>query len=92
MLFIFLGFLIEHAEQNWFVGIRTPWTLRSESVWKKHIFSGVSYLKIAGIVCLLGVLFQRYAIWIIIVPILLVSCYIVVYSYTDYQKEMKGAS
>ena len=25
-LFIYIGFLLGHAEQNWFVGIRTPWT------------------------------------------------------------------
>ena len=88
MLFIYLGFLIEHAEQNWFVGIRTPWTLSSESVWKKTHILGGKLFKIAGLVCLLGVLFQSLAIWIIMVPILLVSCYIVVFSYTEYQKEM----
>ena len=27
ILFIYTGFLLEHAEPNWFVGIRTPWTL-----------------------------------------------------------------
>jgi uncharacterized membrane protein len=87
MLFIYLGFLLEHAEQNWFVGIRTPWTLSSESVWKKTHLLGGKLFKIAGIICLLGVLFQDYAIWIIMVPILLVSCYIVVYSYIEFQKE-----
>ncbi|MGB9175625.1 MAG: DUF1648 domain-containing protein, partial [Methanoregula sp.] len=35
ILFIYIGFLLEHAEPNWFVGIRTPWTLSSTSVWKK---------------------------------------------------------
>ncbi len=35
VLFIYLGFLLGHAEQNWFVGIRTPWTLSSKTVWKK---------------------------------------------------------
>jgi uncharacterized membrane protein len=24
ILFIYIGFVLEHAEQNWFVGIRTP--------------------------------------------------------------------
>ena len=32
MLFIYLGFLVGHAGPNWFVGIRTPWTISSESV------------------------------------------------------------
>jgi uncharacterized membrane protein len=87
MLFIYLGFLLEHAEPNWFVGIRTPWTLSSESVWKKTHRLGGKLFKIAGVICLLGVLFQDYAIWTIMVPILLVSFYVVVYSYIEFQKE-----
>ncbi len=78
MLFIYLGFLVEHAEQNWFVGIRTPWTHSSESVWKKTHVLGGELFKIAGLVCLLGALFQSYAIWIIMVPIIrgtIVECY-----------------
>jgi len=87
MLFIYLGFLLEHAEPNWFVGIRTPWTLSSESVWKKTHRLGGKLFKIAGIICLLGVLFQDYAILIIMAPVLLVSCYIVANSYIEFQKE-----
>ena len=34
-LFYYLGVVIEHAKRNWFVGIRTPWTLSSENVWDK---------------------------------------------------------
>ncbi len=92
LLFIYLGFLIGHAEQNWFVGIRTPWTLSSESVWKKTHLLGGKLFKIAGMICFLGLLFQDYAVWIIIVPILLVSCYTVIYSYREYQKELQFVS
>lgn len=87
MLFIYLGFLIGHAEQNWFIGIKTPWTLSSETVWKKTHHLGGMLFKIAGILCLLGVLFQTYAVWFILVPILVVSGYLIVYSYIEYQKE-----
>lgn len=92
MLFIYLGFLVGHAEPNWFVGIRTPWTLSSESVWKKTHLLGGKLFKIAGIICLLGVLFQEYAIWFILVPIFLVSGYIIIYSYLEYQKELQVTS
>lgn len=92
VLFIYIGFLVGHAEQNWFVGIRTPWTLSSEPVWKKtHLFGGKLF-KIAGIVCFLGVLFQDYAIWIIMIPILSVSGVTIIYSYIEYQKEIQSAS
>lgn len=35
ILFICIGFLIKNVEQNWFMGIRTPWTLSNPEVWKK---------------------------------------------------------
>lgn len=91
LLFIYLGFLIGHAEQNWFVGIRTPWTISSESVWKKTHLLGGKLFKIAGMICFLGLLFQDYAVWIIIVPILLVSCYTVIYSYREYRKNCSSS-
>lgn len=92
MLFIYLGFLVGHAEPNWFVGIRTPWTLSSDSVWKKTHLLGGKLFKIAGIICLFGALFQEYAIWFILVPVFLVSGYIIIYSYLEYQKELQVTS
>ena len=50
ILFIYTGFLLEHAEPNWFVGIRTPWTLSSTSVWKKTHQKGATLFKLAGVV------------------------------------------
>jgi uncharacterized membrane protein len=88
-LFIYLGFLIEHAEQNWFVGIRTPWTLSSQHVWKKTHILGGKLFKIAGIISIIGVFFGDYAFWFVLVPALAVAIITVVYSYIEYQKEMR---
>ena len=84
-LFIYLGFLLEHAEQNWFVGIRTPWTLSSERVWKKTHARGGVLFKIAGLIAIAGVLFGRYSLWFVLVPILVVSVYLVIYSYLEFR-------
>ncbi len=92
ILLIYLGFLIGHAEQNWFIGIRTPWTLSSESAWKKTHLLGGKLFKIAEIICFLGVVFLEYAIWIIIIPILFVSGYTVIYSYIEYQQEIQAST
>jgi uncharacterized membrane protein len=35
LLFYYGGILIENAERNWFIGIKTPWPLSSDGVWKK---------------------------------------------------------
>jgi uncharacterized membrane protein len=90
ILFVYLGFLIEHAEQNWFVGIRTPWTLSSETVWKKTHQIGGSLFKISGIICFAGVFFPEFAIWFILVPVLATATFTIVYSYYAFQKEKEN--
>lgn len=90
ILFISLGFLLEHAEQNWFVGIRTPWTLNSVTVWKKTHEIGGKLFKLAGIISLLGALAGPYALWFVLTPVIVVAVYTVVYSYVAYQNEVKG--
>jgi uncharacterized membrane protein len=91
ILFIYIGFLVEHAEQNWFVGIRTPWTLSSEAVWKKTHAIGGKLFKIAGIVSFVGLLFRDFAIWFILVPVLAVAVFTVAYSYFAFQKEKENS-
>jgi uncharacterized membrane protein len=87
ILFYYAGILIENAKRNWFIGIRTPWTLSSDKVWDKTHKIGGKLFKIAGILALLAIFFERYAILIIVVPVIIVSIYTVVYSYFEYQKE-----
>jgi len=89
ILFYYSGVLIENSKMNWFIGIRTPWTLSSEKVWDKTHKMGGKLFKIAGIIAIGGILFQNYAIFFIIVPILLAAIYSVVFSYIEYQKEIK---
>ncbi|MBI5733502.1 MAG: SdpI family protein [Candidatus Kerfeldbacteria bacterium] len=45
VLFYAAGILIEHADTNWSIGIRTPWTLSNEVVWKKPTNWALNYLK-----------------------------------------------
>jgi uncharacterized membrane protein len=92
LLFYYCGVLIENAKQNWFVGIRTPWTLSSERVWDKTHKRGGKLFKIAGLVALPGILLPDYAIFLIIVPVILLSAYTVAYSYVEYAKERKEGS
>jgi len=86
-LLYYIGVVTEHAKRNWFVGIRTPWTLSSESVWDKTHAIGAKLFKIVGVVALLGVLFPNYTIFFILVPVLIVAGYLIVYSYVVYQRE-----
>lgn len=86
ILFFYCGILIENAKRNWFVGIRTPWTLSSDIVWEKTHKVGGKLFKIAGVIAVSGIIFPNYAFFFIIIPILLVAVYTVLYSYLEYRK------
>jgi uncharacterized membrane protein len=88
LLFFYIGILCEHSKRNWFIGIRTPWTLSSDKVWDKTNKVGGKLFKIAGVIIFVGVFFQKYAIFFIIIPVLVVAVYTIVYSYFEYQKEI----
>lgn len=89
ILFYYCGVLIKNAKRNWFIGIRTPWTLSSENVWDKTHKIGGKLFKIAGIIAVLGVLFQSQALLFVLVPVILTALYTIIYSYFEYQKEKK---
>ena len=91
-LFVYIGFLMEHAEPNWFVGIRTPWTLSSDSVWTKTHQRAGTLFKLAGVVSMIGALAGIYASLFILVPVIAVALYTVVYSYTEFKKEQKSGA
>ena len=37
LMFITFGIFMPKIKQNWFVGIKTPWTLGSKEVWEKEV-------------------------------------------------------
>lgn len=80
-LFYYLGISLEKAKRNWFVGIRTPWTLSNDRIWDKtHRLGGKLYKFSAGIT-LVGLLFPRYSFWFIFTPVLAASAGAIIYSY-----------
>ncbi|MDD1711556.1 MAG: DUF1648 domain-containing protein [Methanoregulaceae archaeon] len=87
VLFFYIGILLDHTEPNWFVGIRTPWTLSSETVWRKTHKRGALAFKIAGVFMVSGILIPDYVIYLVLALGIGVAAYTVVYSYQEYQKE-----
>jgi len=92
VLFYYAGVLIENARQNWFVGIRTPWTLSSERVWNKTHERGSKLFKILALAVLFSMFFPGYMLLIILVPVFVVAGYLIVYSYIEYRKENEATS
>ncbi|MDH5376116.1 MAG: DUF1648 domain-containing protein [Candidatus Bathyarchaeota archaeon] len=91
VLFYYLGVVTEHAKRNWFVGIRTPWTLSNAVVWNKtHKFGGKLF-KICGVLAVFGIVSEWLGLLLIIAPILCVTVYLTVYSYFEYQKQIHAS-
>lgn len=89
ILFYYAGILTENAKRNWFIGIRTPWTISNEKVWEKTNKVGGRLFKIAGIISLLGIFFHDQALIFIIAPVILIAVYTIFYSYNEYHKEIE---
>ena len=49
LLFIVVGNYLNKIKSNWFIGIRTPWTLSSEEAWRKTHRFGSKIFILAGI-------------------------------------------
>ena len=89
LLFIILGYFLRKTKRNWFMGIRTPWTISSDEVWEKtHNLGSVLFI-IAGIIVFLGIFFQDYIWLFFIVPIIIAAIVPVVYSYIIWRKIKK---
>ncbi len=85
-----LGSLCDKAKRNYFIGIRTPWTLNSDSVWDKTHKWASKLFRIAAVVVALGIVFPDYMLWFLIVPAGGVTLFVVVYSYIEYEREQRG--
>lgn len=85
-LLYFVGVMVGKARRNFFIGIRTPWTLSSDLVWERTHQLGGKLFKLAGLVSLPGIFFPNLAIWLVLGPLLLVTVFVTVYSYLEYRK------
>jgi uncharacterized membrane protein len=89
-LFLIMGNYMGNIRPNFFVGIRNPWTLSSETVWMKThrltaklwVFSTLLMMVVLPFIPFFDIFFGIYMGVIIIVPY--------VYSYFEYKKEQKN--
>jgi len=91
LLFFAAGVMMENAKRNWFIGIRTPWTLSNDAVWEKTHRLGGRLFRFAGLVACLGILLPKYALLFIMGPVLLVSAYATVYSYQEFHRVTRAS-
>lgn len=91
VLFIFIGYMIKNAKRNFFIGIRTPWTLSSDSVWDKTHQLGGNLFMLSGALALAGGFFGGVtALWLVLAPLFITVIFTIVYSYILYRSETKA--
>ncbi|MBI2333363.1 MAG: SdpI family protein [Chloroflexi bacterium] len=91
ILFIFIGYMLRQAKRNFFIGIRTPWTLSSDTVWEKTHQTGSVLFMLSGALAFVGSFFGGMtAFWLLFVPLIGSTFLLVVYSYILYRNETKA--
>ncbi len=90
ILFLIMGNYLGKIKPNWFMGIRTPWTLSNEEVWNKTHRLGGKLFMLMGLGMLLGPFLPNDIFWkIFIFSIFVVAFIPIIYSYFLYRKVEK---
>jgi uncharacterized membrane protein len=92
-LFVIMGNLMPRVKSNWMLGIRTPWTLESETVWRETHRVGGRTMVVAGIVTMAAA-FLPDAIrpWIAFGALMFGALIPAVYSYILWRREKQAAA
>lgn len=87
MLFILIGNVMGRFKFNYFVGIKTPWTLASEAVWRRTHRMAAPIWVAGGVICAVSSFWNNSisaaVFFVAIIALVLVP---LVYSYIEYQK------
>jgi uncharacterized membrane protein len=93
VLLVVIGNLLPRARPNWFVGIRTPWTLSSDRVWEKtHRFGGHVFVVGGTLIVLAGLVMTQWAHIVLVTVTLLCTATVLIYSYVEWKREQSPAS
>lgn len=88
VLFIFVGNYMPKIKQNFFMGIKTPWTLADETVWyKTHRLSGKLWFTAGIVMCICGLLLPgKYTFVILMILSGLMVVFPLIYSYIIFKR------
>jgi uncharacterized membrane protein len=91
LLFTLLGNIMGQLKHNYFVGIKTPWTLASEEVWRRtHRMAGKLWV-LGGLICLaLSPAQTLWGAYVFVACIALMAVVPIVYSCVIFRTGMKA--
>ena len=87
ILFFYIGMILPNLKRNFFIGIKTPWTLANDNVWEKTHKVGGKVFQVMAILFLSGVFVHENIFWIIVLPMLLMVVFLYAYSFWLFKKE-----
>ncbi len=88
LLFILIGNYLPRVRSNWFIGIRTPWTLSSEHVWRAtHRVGGRLFMLAGALMLFVPLVPVAWRIWLIVAMALLGGLLPVAYSFWLFREE-----
>jgi immunity protein, SdpI family len=92
IMVIVLGNFLPKIQSNWFVGVRTPWTLSSEESWRRtHRLAGWLFV-IAGVVTIaITLLWPRAGMVVLLTSLMTSAAVSVVYSYLVWRRDPSKA-
>ncbi|HEX9797019.1 MAG TPA: SdpI family protein [Anaerolineales bacterium] len=87
LLFVLLGNYMPRVRSNWFVGIRTPWTLSNEHVWRKTHQLGGRLFVLTGLLLMASVVLPpSFSMAVILSSIVVCAVIPMGYSYWLYRR------
>jgi uncharacterized membrane protein len=93
VLFIVLGLVLPRIEPNWFVGVRTPWTLSSKLSWTKtHRLAGKLFMGMGAAMALWGLRPARWSFFLMLAVVGVSVVWILVYSYVVFRHDPDRAT
>jgi len=89
LLLMLMGNVMGRLKHNYFVGIKTPWTLADEEVWRKTHRLGAILWTAGGLMGVIMSLLRQSMGWVFIAVIAVMTFIPIVYSYVIFSKLKK---
>ncbi len=91
LLLVGLGNYLPRIRSNWFMGIRTPWTMDNERVWRAtHRVGGRAFVAAGLVIALAALLPQAAGEWLAGTALAVAVAVPLVYSYVAYRRDAAG--
>jgi uncharacterized membrane protein len=86
LFFVLTGMMVRKAKRNFFIGIRTPWTLANDVVWDKtHQLGGKLFIG-AGLLTAATVFYPSISMTVLMVTVIGAAVISLVYSYVEFKR------